>query len=218
MKRLLLIDGHSMAYRAYYALPVENFQSSKGQATNAIYGFGSMLTNLIASEKPTHIAVAFDVSRKTFRTELFPEYKGTRAATPDEFRSQMSYLFELVAALNICHFAIEGFEADDILATLSSRAAVTQSENQGILGEPAVPVIGVGRVNLTPGTARNKHLELSLAIFDTPQAVIAVKGVDIHFRMHFQQRLVAGIRHPPGCNDAPVNPCGTSFHPEDFIH
>ena len=123
MKRLLLIDGHSMAYRAYYALPVENFQSSKGQATNAIYGFGSMLTNLIASEKPTHIAVAFDVSRKTFRTELFPEYKGTRAATPDEFRSQMSYLFELVAALNICHFAIEGFEADDILATLSSRAA-----------------------------------------------------------------------------------------------
>ena len=111
-----------MAYRAFYALPVENFRSSKGQATNAIYGFGSMLTNLIAQEKPTHIAVAFDVSRKTFRTEMFPEYKATRAATPDEFRSQMSYINELVNALGINQFAIEGFEADDILATLSTRA------------------------------------------------------------------------------------------------
>ena len=111
-----------MAYRAFYALPVENFRSSKGQATNAIYGFGSMIINLIAQEKPTHLAVAFDVSRKTFRTEMFPEYKATRAATPDEFRSQMSYINELVNALGIQQFAIEGFEADDILATLSTRA------------------------------------------------------------------------------------------------
>ena len=122
MKRLLLIDGHSMAYRAFFALPVENFRSSKGQPTNAIYGFGSMLLNLIINEKPTHIAVAFDVSRKTFRTEMFPEYKATRAATPDEFRSQLSYINELVDSLNIRRFAIEGFEADDILATLSTRA------------------------------------------------------------------------------------------------
>jgi len=122
MKRLLLIDGHSMAYRAFHALPVENFQSSKGQPTNAIYGFASMIVNLIASESPTHIAVAFDVSRKTFRTELFPEYKATRSATPDEFRSQMSYLYELVSAMKIQYFAIEGFEADDILATLSTEA------------------------------------------------------------------------------------------------
>jgi DNA polymerase-1 len=122
MKRLLLIDGHSMAYRAFYALPVENFRSSKGQPTNAIYGFGSMLVNLITQEKPTHIAVAFDVSRKTFRTEIFPEYKATRAATPDEFRSQMSYINELVDSLGIARFAMEGFEADDILATLSTRA------------------------------------------------------------------------------------------------
>ena len=120
---MLLIDGHSMAYRAFYALPAENFRSSKGQTTNAIYGFGSMLTNLIANENPSHIAVAFDVSRKTFRTEMFPEYKANRAATPDEFRSQMSYLFEFVSALGINHFAIEGFEADDILATLSTQAA-----------------------------------------------------------------------------------------------
>ena len=122
MKRLLLIDGHSMAYRAFFALPVENFRSSKGQPTNAIYGFGSMLLNLISNEKPTHIAVAFDVSRKTFRTEMYPEYKATRAATPDEFRSQLSYINELVDSLNIKRFAIEGFEADDILATLSTRA------------------------------------------------------------------------------------------------
>ena len=122
MKRLLLIDGHSMAYRAFYALPVENFRSSKGQPTNAIYGFGSMLLNLIANEKPTHIAVAFDVSRKTFRTAMFPDYKATRAATPDEFRSQMSYINELVDSLNIKRFALEGYEADDILATLSTRA------------------------------------------------------------------------------------------------
>ena len=111
-----------MAYRAFYALPVENFRSSKGQTTNAIYGFGSMLINLISQEKPTHIAVAFDVSRKTFRTQMFPEYKATRAATPDEFRSQMSYLNEFVDSLGIKHFAMEGFEADDILATLSTRA------------------------------------------------------------------------------------------------
>ena len=117
-----------MAYRAFYALPVENFRSSKGQATNAIYGFGSMLINLIAQEKPTHIAVAFDVSRKTFRTEIFPDYKATRAATPDEFRSQLSYINELVEALGIQHFSMEGFEADDILATLSSRAVAEKFE------------------------------------------------------------------------------------------
>ena len=111
-----------MTYRAFHALPVENFQSSKGQPTNAIYGFASMIVNLIASESPTHIAVAFDVSRKTFRKELFPDYKATRSATPDEFRSQMSYLYELVTAMGIEHFAIEGFEADDILATLSTEA------------------------------------------------------------------------------------------------
>ncbi len=121
-KRLLLIDGHSLAYRAFYALPVENFSTASGQATNAIYGFASMLTNLIRDEKPTHIAAAFDVSRKTFRSERFPEYKAQRSATPDEFRSQMGYLQELVTNFGIKHFAVEGFEADDIIATLAKRA------------------------------------------------------------------------------------------------
>ncbi len=122
-KRLLLIDGHSLAYRAYYALPVENFSTASGQATNAIYGFTSMMINLIKEERPTHIATAFDVSRKTFRSEKFPEYKANRSATPDEFRSQMSYIFEAVAALGVRHFAMEGFEADDIIATISTHAA-----------------------------------------------------------------------------------------------
>ena len=121
-KRLLLIDGHSMAYRAFYALPVENFKTSAGQPTNAIYGFASMLINLIKEEKPTHIAVAFDVSRKTFRTERFPEYKANRASTPDEFRSQMSHINEMIDSFGIKHFEVEGFEADDIIATLTKAA------------------------------------------------------------------------------------------------
>jgi DNA polymerase-1 len=121
-KKLLLIDGHSLAYRAFYALPAENFVTSSGQHTNAIYGFASMLINLISTEKPTHIATAFDVSRKTFRSERFPEYKANRSATPDEFRSQTSFLFELVHGFGIRHFAVEGFEADDIIATLAKRA------------------------------------------------------------------------------------------------
>ena len=121
-KRLLLIDGHSMAYRAFFALPAENFTTAAGQHTNAIYGFATMLISLLKEEKPTHIAVAFDVSRKTFRTEIFPEYKANRAKTPDEFRSQMSYLHELVDSFGITQFEREGFEADDIIATIAKQA------------------------------------------------------------------------------------------------
>ena len=120
--RLLLIDGHSMAYRAFYALPVDNFKTSMGQPTNVIYGFASMLINLIKEEQPTHLAVAFDVSRKTFRTEKFPEYKANRVSTPDEFRSQMSLLSEMIDCFGIKHFEQEGYEADDIIASLSKQA------------------------------------------------------------------------------------------------
>jgi DNA polymerase-1 len=127
-KRLLLIDGHSMAYRAFFALPAENFTTVQGQHTNAIYGFATMLISLIKEEKPTHIAVAFDVSRKTFRTDIFPEYKANRSSTPDEFRSQMSYLHELVSAFGIQQFEIEGYEADDIIATITKRAEKEKCE------------------------------------------------------------------------------------------
>ena len=127
-KRLLLIDGHSMAYRAFYALPAENFTTAQGQHTNAIYGFATMLLSLLTSEKPTHVAVAFDVSRKTFRSEIFPEYKANRAKTPDEFRSQMSYLHELVTAFGITTYEVEGFEADDIIATIAKQAERENAE------------------------------------------------------------------------------------------
>lgn len=127
-KRLLLIDGHSMAYRAFFALPAENFTTAQGQHTNAIYGFATMLLSLLTTEKPTHVAVAFDVSRKTFRSEIFPEYKANRAKTPNEFRSQMSYLHELVTAFGITTFEVEGFEADDIIATISKQAERENAE------------------------------------------------------------------------------------------
>jgi DNA polymerase-1 len=127
-KRLLLIDGHSMAYRAFFALPAENFTTAQGQHTNAVYGFATMLLSLLSTEKPTHVAVAFDVSRKTFRSEIFPEYKANRAKTPDEFRSQMSYLHELVTAFGITTFEVEGFEADDIIATISKQAERENAE------------------------------------------------------------------------------------------
>jgi len=126
-KKLLLIDGHSMAYRAFFALPAENFTTAQGQHTNAIYGFATMLISLLKDEKPTHVAVAFDVSRKTFRTDIFPDYKANRAKTPDEFRSQMSYLNELVKGFGITQFALEGFEADDIIATIAK-----QAEREGV--------------------------------------------------------------------------------------
>ena len=122
VKRLLLIDGHSMAYRAFFALPVDAFSTANGQHTNAVYGFSNMLMALIKEEKPTHIAVAFDVSRKTFRTEKFPEYKATRSATPEEFRSQIPLIHQVLKAMNINEYSLDGFEADDLLATISKAA------------------------------------------------------------------------------------------------
>jgi DNA polymerase-1 len=121
-KKLLLIDGHSMAYRAFFALPVENFTTAMGQHTNAIYGFATMLISIIKEEKPSHVAVAFDVSRKTFRSEIFPEYKANRASTPDEFRSQMSYLHEFIESCGLQHYQLEGYEADDLIATIAKKA------------------------------------------------------------------------------------------------
>jgi DNA polymerase-1 len=120
--RLLLVDGHSLAYRAFHALPVENFSTSTGQATNAVYGFTSMLINVLRDERPTHIAVAFDVSRRSFRTEQYSEYKAGRSATPGPFLGQISLVQEVLAALRIPVVEKPGFEADDVIATLSCQA------------------------------------------------------------------------------------------------
>ncbi|MER7518711.1 DNA polymerase I [Streptomyces sp. NPDC126499] len=120
--RLLLMDGHSLAYRAFFALPAENFTTATGQPTNAIYGFASMLANTLRDEAPTHFAVAFDVSRKTWRSEEFPEYKANRSKTPDEFKGQVELIGELLDAMHAPRFAIDGYEADDVIATLATQA------------------------------------------------------------------------------------------------
>ncbi|MFG1757588.1 DNA polymerase I [Micromonospora echinofusca] len=120
--RLLLVDGHSMAYRAFFALPVENFSTTTGQPTNAVYGFTSMLINVLRDEQPTHIVVAFDVSRRSFRTEKYAEYKAGRSETPTDFKGQVSLVKEVLAALRIPVVEKEGYEADDIIATLACQA------------------------------------------------------------------------------------------------
>ncbi|MFE9610548.1 DNA polymerase I [Streptomyces sp. NPDC006012] len=120
--RLMLMDGHSLAYRAFFALPAENFTTAAGQPTNAIYGFASMLANTLRDEAPTHFAVAFDVSRKTWRSQEFTEYKANRSKTPDEFKGQVELIGELLDAMHAPRFAVEGYEADDIIATLATEA------------------------------------------------------------------------------------------------
>ena len=126
-EHLLLVDGHSLAYRAFYALPLDNFSTSSGQPTNAVFGFTSMLINAIKDEKPTHLAIAFDVSRETFRREMFAEYKANRAKSPDEFRSQLPLITEVIEAMQIPGIQVKGYEADDIIATLAK-----QGEKKGM--------------------------------------------------------------------------------------
>ncbi len=111
-----------MAYRAFFALPVENFSTSTGQVTNAVYGFTSMLINVLRDEQPTHVAVAFDVSRVTFRSEVYAEYKANRSSSPQEFSGQVALIKEVLAALNVPVLEKDGFEADDIIATLTREA------------------------------------------------------------------------------------------------
>src|SRR5258707_12458383 len=122
----MLLDGNSLAFRAFYALPAENFKTQGGLTTNAVYGFTAMLINLLRDEQPTHIAAAFDVSRQTFRSEKYPEYKAGRSATPDEFRGQIDITKGVLVALGITVLAEAGFEADDLIASLA-----TQAEGEG---------------------------------------------------------------------------------------
>ncbi len=126
--RLLLLDGHSLAYRAFFALPVENFSTTTGQPTNAVYGFTSMLINVLRDEQPTHIAVAFDVSRQTFRSEQYAAYKANRSKSPDEFKGQVSLVKEVLDALRVSMVEKDGYEADDVIATLATQAAADDFE------------------------------------------------------------------------------------------
>ena len=124
---LLLLDGHSLAYRAFFALPADRFSTTTGQPTNAVYGFTSMLINLLRDERPTHIAVAFDVSRQTWRAAEYPEYKAQRTSSPNEFRGQVELMKDVLDALRITSLAVDNYEADDIIATLT-----TQAEQEGM--------------------------------------------------------------------------------------
>lgn len=132
---LLIVDGHSLAFRAFYALPIDSFVTRDGQHTNAIHGFISMFLGLLAKEKPTHVAVAFDISRYSFRTREYPEYKGTRGETPPEFVGQVPLLQEALAAMNVTTITKEDFEADDILATLASQGAAEGFEVLVVSGD-----------------------------------------------------------------------------------
>ncbi len=128
--RLLLLDGHSLAYRAFFALPIENFSTTTGQPTNAVYGFTAMLINVLRDEKPTHVVVAFDRGEPTFRHEQYVEYKANRRETPEDFRSQLSLIFEVLDALGIRRLSAPGYEADDLIATLATQGA---AENMDVL-------------------------------------------------------------------------------------
>jgi DNA polymerase-1 len=170
--RLLLLDGHSLAYRAFFALPVENFSTTTGQPTNAVYGFTSMLINVLRDERPTHIAVAFDVSRKSFRTDLYAEYKANRSESPTDFRGQVGLVQEVLAALRIPVVEKAGYEADDVIATLADQARTDGMEVLICTGDrDAFQLVRDGVTVLYP-----KRGVSELARMD-PAAVVARYGI-----------------------------------------
>ncbi len=195
--RLLLLDGHSLAYRAFFALPVENFSTTTGQHTNAVYGFTSMLINVLRDEQPTHVAVAFDVSRQTFRLAEYAEYKAKRNKTPDEFGSQLPLIEEVLAALRIPFLKKDGFEADDIIATLVTQAVADGMEVLILTGDRdslqlvtetstvLYPMRGVSDLaRMTPaaveakyGVPPDRYPELAAIVGETSDNLPGVPGV-----------------------------------------
>ena len=195
--RLLLLDGHSLAYRAFFALPVENFSTTTGQHTNAVYGFTSMLINVLRDEQPTHIAVAFDKSRQTFRLEEYPEYKAGRNKTPTEFSSQLPLIQEVLDALRITYLLKDGYEADDIIATLATQANAEGLEVLILTGDRdslqlvndattvLYPMRGVSELaRMTPeavetkyGVPPHRYPELAALVGETSDNLPGVPGV-----------------------------------------
>ena len=194
---LMVLDGHSMAFRAFYALPVENFTTSTGQHTNAVHGFVAMLINLLRNEKPTHVAVAWDLAGGTFRTTEYSEYKAGRAAIPPEFPGQIDLIKEVLDALRIVHLSKENYEADDILATLSTRATTEGFKTLLVSGDrdamqlvnAHVPVLsprkGVSDLaRMTPDAVEEKYLvpparypELAALVGESADHLLGVPGV-----------------------------------------
>ncbi|GAA4778327.1 DNA polymerase I [Citricoccus nitrophenolicus] len=133
--RLLVLDGHSMAFRAFYALPVDNFVTDTGQHTNAVYGFTNMLLTMIRQQKPTHVVVAFDLDTPTFRSEEYTEYKAGRSKTPEEFHGQINLIIKVMEAMNIPTVSVDGFEADDIVATFAAQAEQAGWDTRVVSGD-----------------------------------------------------------------------------------
>ncbi len=197
--KVMLIDGHSMAYRAFYALPAENFVTATGHYTNAVYGFTSMLINVLRDEQPTHTVVAFDLARETFRTEVYPEYKANRAKSPDEFAGQVDLIREVLDALNISHVSLAGYEADDIIATLASQAGAQAWSSVIVTGDRDTfqlvddtttvlyPVKGVSELaRMTPeaiqakyGVGPQRYAELAALVGETSDNLPGVPGVGV---------------------------------------
>ena len=169
-QRILLIDGHAMAFRAFFALPPEGFTDGRGQATNAVYGFARMIINVVASERPTHMAVAFDLPGGTFRDRIYDQYKGGRDETPPAFHGQIGLIMQMLDALGVPWLTYEDYEADDIIATLATRAAesgdealIVTSDRDSIqlVGEHVTllqPVKGVTEMRrMTPAAVEEKY-------------------------------------------------------------
>jgi DNA polymerase-1 len=170
--RLLLLDGHSLAYRAFFALPAENFSTTTGQPTNAVYGFTAMLINVLRDETPTHVAVAFDRGEPTFRHEQWVEYKANRRETPADFRSQLSLIFEVLDALGIPRLSVPGYEADDIIATLTTQAEQAGFDVLIVTGDRDVLQLVDSRT-----TALMTRRGISEMTRFTPEAVTAKYGL-----------------------------------------
>ncbi len=195
--RLRLLDGHTLADPAFFALPVDNFSTATGQHTNAVYGFTSMLVNVLRDETPTHVAVAFDKSRQTFRLEEYPDYKAKRNKTPGEFGTQLPLIRRMLDALRIPHLELEGYEADDIIATLVTQAVAEGMEVLILTGDRdsiqlvtetstvLYPMRGVSDLaRLTPafveekyGVAPERYPELAAIVGETSDNLPGVPGV-----------------------------------------
>ncbi|MGO2608567.1 MAG: 5'-3' exonuclease, partial [Brachybacterium tyrofermentans] len=150
-QRILLIDGHAMAFRAFFALPADGFSDGRGQATNAVYGFTRMIINVVASEKPTHVAVAFDLPGGTFRDRIYDQYKGGRDETPPEFVGQIDLIMQVLDALGVRWLTVEDYEADDIIASLAHRTATEGGEALIVTSDrDAIQLVGENVTLLQP--------------------------------------------------------------------
>lgn len=183
MDKILLVDGHSILNRAFYGLP--DLTNSKGQHTNAVLGFVNIILKVLEEEKPTHFAVAFDVHKKTFRHEMFEEYKGTRKGMPDELRSQVPLMKELLCAMGVTVLEAPGYEADDVIGTLSRRGELAGMEVSVLSGDRDLLQLATERVLIKiPKTKRgqttveNYHADDVVALYGvTPTEFIDMKGL-----------------------------------------